>query len=518
MPCSAFALRCLCVAIGALLAGGPLCAEELPPLRWGADREGGGPYIYPPDDDPEGIVGFEVDLAAALARELGRTPQFVQGQWDQLLPMLHNRHFDIVLNGYEHTQSRAERFLASVPYYIYELGLAVRHDDETLRGWSDLARPRPDGKRRTIAVLTESAADQYATERFGETCEIRRFDGCTEALHLVQAGQIDATIQDLPILEFYIRQEKQYPQLEIADAPVAPGHYVIYTRAEDAPLIDAVNGALRRLFDSGELRRIYERYGIWNETQLSLPRTWENWDSSLRSPASSVVEKLSRWAVPLLKASLVTIALAVLSMPLAVLIGLLVAIVRAWDTPALGGSPEHPAVWLRPLRWLCTLYVEIVRGTPLAFQLFVIFFVLPEAGLNLSAFWAGVIGLAINYSAYEAEIFRLGIQAIPRGQMEVALSLGMSRPMAVYSVILPQAVRVVLPATANDFIALFKDTAVCSVIAVEELSKQYSIGAKSTGLFIELALMASALYLAMSYPLSLLSAWLERRMAGERKP
>lgn len=167
--------------------------------------------------------------------------------------------------------------------------------------------------------------------------------------------------------------------------------------------------------------------------------------------------------------------------------------------------------WIRPL---CTLYVEIIRGTPLAFQLFVVFFVLPEFQIRLSAFWAGVLALAVNYSAYEAEIFRLGLQAIPRGQMEAALALGMSRQLAVRRIVLPQAVRIVIPATANDFIALFKDTAVCSVIAVEELSKRYQIGANSTGLYLEMAALASMLYLLMSYPLSRLAGWLERQMAN----
>jgi polar amino acid transport system substrate-binding protein len=96
--------------------------------------------------------------------------------------------------------------------------------------------------------------------------------------------------------------------------------------------------------------------------------------------------------------------------------------------------------------------------------------------------------------------------------MEAALSLGMPRMLAVRRIILPQAVRLVIPATANDFIALFKDTAVCSVIAVEELSKQYSLGAKDTGLFLEMAALTSILYLLMSYPLSLLASWLERHL------
>jgi polar amino acid transport system substrate-binding protein len=100
---------------------------------------------------------------------------------------------------------------------------------------------------------------------------------------------------------------------------------------------------------------------------------------------------------------------------------------------------------------------------------------------------------------------------LPKGQLEAALSLGMSRTLAVRRILLPQAVRTVIPAITNDFISLFKDTAVCSVIAVEELSKQYSIVGKSTGMLLETAALTAALYLSMSYPLSLLTRSLERR-------
>ena len=109
-------------------------------------------------------------------------------------------------------------------------------------------------------------------------------------------------------------------------------------------------------------------------------------------------------------------------------------------------------------------------------QLFVLFYL-----LKLPPWVAGIAGLAINYSAYEAEIYRAGLQAIPAGQMEAALALGMSRAMALRRVIVPQAVRIVIPPVTNDFIALFKDTSVCSVITLVELTKQYSILANSTG-------------------------------------
>jgi polar amino acid transport system substrate-binding protein len=134
--------------------------------------------------------------------------------------------------------------------------------------------------------------------------------------------------------------------------------------------------------------------------------------------------------------------------------------------------------------------------------------------LTLPAWVAGVAGLAINYSAYEAEIYRAGLQAIPPGQMEAALALGMSRAMALRRVVIPQAVRVVIPPVTNDFIALFKDTSVCSVITLTELTKQYSTLAQSTGRAVEFAVAVAALYMMMSLPLSWLSRWSERRIAG----
>jgi polar amino acid transport system substrate-binding protein len=148
-------------------------------------------------------------------------------------------------------------------------------------------------------------------------------------------------------------------------------------------------------------------------------------------------------------------------------------------------------------------------------QLFVLFFLLPQVlPFAFSPLVAAVLGLAINYSAYEAEIYRAGLQAIPVGQMHAALALGMSRRTALRRVIVPQALRIVVPPVTNDFIALFKDTSVCSVIAVTELTKQYNILANSTGAVVELAALTALLYLLMSYPLSVVAQRLERRMAG----
>jgi polar amino acid transport system substrate-binding protein len=192
-----------------------------------------------------------------------------------------------------------------------------------------------------------------------------------------------------------------------------------------------------------------------------------------------------------------TVLLSVVSFPIAIVVGLLVAIGRLWGPG-----------WLRVV---LGTYVEVLRGTPLMLQLYFIFFFLPEIGIRIPALTTAILGLAINYSAYEAEIYRAGLSAIPSGQMEAALSLGMSRWQAIRRIVVPQAVRIVVPPVVNDFIALFKDTSVCSVITLVELTKRYSVLSMSTQATMELMILTAILYLAMSYPLSIAARRLERR-------
>jgi polar amino acid transport system substrate-binding protein len=206
---------------------------------------------------------------------------------------------------------------------------------------------------------------------------------------------------------------------------------------------------------------------------------------------------MPHYARLLLRAAWTTVKLSFASMPLAMLLGLIVAVGRLYGP-----------VWIRlPFE----VYVEFLRGTPLLLQLFVIYYVLPQfTGITIPEFWAGVLGLAINYSAYEAENYRAGLLAIPRGQMEAALSLGMSTPTALRRVIVPQAFRIVIPPVTNDFIALFKDTSVCSMIAVVELTGMYRFLFQShPRLMLEFGLMTALLYLLMSYPLSLVARRME---------
>jgi polar amino acid transport system substrate-binding protein len=171
----------------------------------------------------------------------------------------------------------------------------------------------------------------------------------------------------------------------------------------------------------------------------------------------------------------------------------------------------------RPVRWLVIGYVEVFRGTPVLVQLLFLYYGLGQwEAMQLPAWLAGVIGLGLNYAAYESEVYRGAISAIPRGQSEASAALGLSGAQTLRFVVLPQALRLSLPASTNDFVALFKDSAVVMVISVVELGKQYQMLASASGRFVSLGLLTCALYLAMSLPLAFLARRFERSLDGDK--
>jgi len=504
---SGFCKANLVLGLLVLWSGTPHAADALGRVRasgrltYGADEEGGAPYFYR-DGATGRRVGFEAELMERVGRGLGVEPVFFQAQWEYLLQVLGRPESDIdlVINGYELTGARARDYLPTRPYYVYRLQLMARRDGP-VRSWADFEFPRPGGGPWKVGVLGMSAADSYARRFSDANIRVSVFDGATNAMLAVRNGQVDATLQDLPAARYYAGRPEFRDVLALVGPPEGCGYYTIYARKEDAPLRDAVDAVLGRLIESGELRAIYEKYGLWDEAQSVLTAKGRPAVEALTSRRPRFdLGLLRRFGPTLVLASLTTIALACASMPLAMALGLSIALGRIY-----GPSP---------LARLLGAYVELIRGTPLIIQLYVLFYLLPELGIALSPWAAGVGGLAINYSAYEAEIYRAGLQAIPRGQMEAALALGMSKGMALRRVVVPQAVRIVIPPVTSDFIALFKDTSVCSVITLTELTKQYSILFNSQGGVIEFGLATAALYMAMSLPLSWFSRRVERRLDG----
>jgi polar amino acid transport system substrate-binding protein len=486
----------------ALLCCG-LAQDATPELRFGTDPTGGAPYIY--KSDPNGpYEGFEVELAAYLAQKLGRLPVAVEGEWSTLPELLDKprsgeKGIDIVLNGYEEREDLKQRYAATVPYYVYRLQLAVHAQDETIKQWSDLRASK------RIGVLEGSAAFDYCQRRFpGQVFPNK--DVVIMFEEIKRRSRIDATVQDNPACTWFVHFDPSYRgYLRIVDQGRQPGYYVIYLRQQDVALKQQLDQAIRDGFRDGTLQRIYSKYGLWNTDQQWLAKQLtgffpEEDDTPVTVAVNSGGGSIGPLIPKLLEAAGMTIFLSVASFPLAMLLGLLIALGRVYG----------PAWLAVPL----TCYVEIIRGTPLMLQLYFLFFMVPKIHpvLALEPLYTGILGLALNYAAYEAENYRAGLLAIPRGQMEAALALGMTPLTALRTVIVPQALRIVIPPVTNDFIALFKDTSVCSVILITELTRRYNeLYNFNRDLVVELAVVTAALYLLMSYPLAVLARKLERR-------
>lgn len=199
----------------------------------------------------------------------------------------------------------------------------------------------------------------------------------------------------------------------------------------------------------------------------------------------------------LLEGVKLTIVVTVGSLALSTVLGLVWALMRVSG--------------VRALVVVSAAVVNVIRGIPIIVQLFYIYFVLPDLGITLSALQAAVIGLGIAYSAYQAENFRAGIEAIDHGQVEAAQSIGMGWGLTMRRVILPQAIRIVLPPYGNTMIMMLKDSSQASTITVAELALQGKLIASSTFKNTEVFTLVALLYLTMSIPLIWLVGRLERR-------
>ena len=490
--------RVALIVLAAALGGGAAFAAE--PLRWGADSEGGAPYVFPDPKDPRTIIGFEVDLAEALGRELGRPSRFVQNQWDGLIPGLLRGNYDLALNGLEITPDREQVIRFSLPYYATSEQLSVRKEESSIDSLDDL-------KGRIVGTLKASLA-QRILERVGGI-DVRSYEGQINAYEDLANGRLDAVLMDWPIAVYYSRPN---PALKFTGPPIGRLEYGIGVRPEDPRLLGAVNEALLKLIREGELRRIYDTWGLWNpETEVLFsrlvhsPRALQTFTETL-THERSWRERLRQYVgyLPLLlgRGATMTLVISVTGMALAVTLGLALALTYLYGPT--------------PLAWASRAYIEIVRGTPLLIQLYLIFYGLPNIGIRLTPFLAAVAGLGLNYAAYEAENYRAGIQAIPRGQSEAALSLGMTQAQSLRHVIVPQALRLVIPPVTNDFIALFKDSSIVSVITMVELTKIYGQLASTYYDYIGFGLLTAAIYFLLGLPFVRLARWAEARMAVDR--
>jgi polar amino acid transport system substrate-binding protein len=461
-------------------------------LRWGADASGGAPYVFSDPAHPDTYVGYEFEMVEALAAAMGRRPEFVPTDWETIVTSLQRGEFDVIVNGLEPTEDRARIILFSKPYYIFQLQLTVRKNETRIHTLEDC-------RTHTVGTLGNTAASRLLEK---EEIPSRGYADPVGAYRDLELGRIDAVLMDNPAEMFYARRN---PRLKQAGEPIHRGAYVVGLRKGDEALKAEVDAGIDKIVRDGTLERILRKWNLWNDAQAELEASARADTAAGEKKPDEVAYEITstsfNWGEALLRltrAALVTVLLSLGAMVIAVTLGLGLAV----------GQSRGPT----GLRLLSTVYVEFFRGTPVLVQLLFLYFGLPRLGLAMPGWLTALVGLGLNYAAYESQVYRAALEAIPRGQFEAAYSLGMSPLLAFRRIILPQALRIALPPMTNDFVSLFKDTSVAFAISVWELATAYRELANASGEFMLLGAVVSAFYLLMSLPLAHLARRLEARL------
>ena len=468
----------------------PVAAQALarPPFRWGGDAEGGAPFVEADPADPSRVRGFDVEIADLIARGLRREPQFVQVAWSSIPASVERGDFDIGLSGIEDRPDLRARYALTIPYFEFREVLAVRPADAgRFRRLGDLA-----GRR--VATLGGTMAYEMLVAEKGRSGLVPvSYDDDVHPYTDLVAGRVDAVLLDHIIAERSLRRSGGFL---IQPEAVATGHYVGVFALRDSMLRDSANAILLSRMADGSLERIFRTWNVWDDAQAAYFRRVAGGASTSAGTATTSSQLIGNYVPALLRAAMITLLLSCLAMALAAVAGVAIAAGRVYGPPVVRGA-------------LAT-YVEVVRGTPVLLQLFVIYYGLSSV-VRLPAFLAAVVGLGLNYAAYESEIYRSALEAIPRAQLEAARTLGLSELQALRLVRGPQALRLALAPMTNDFVALLKDSSLVSVITVVELTKQTAIYATNVGSWVIPGALCAVVYLALSLPLSRFARRLERR-------
>jgi polar amino acid transport system substrate-binding protein len=465
-------------------------------FRWAGDPEGGAPFVEADPARPDSLVGFDVEIADLMAKSLGRRAEFVNVSFYSIDQSIARGDAEIGMSGIEDTPTRRATLAVTAPYYEFREVLSVRDGDAArFRSLADL-------RGKSVATLAGTIAYEILlrAERDDGIRPVSYEDDVHPYSDLA-LGRVDAVLLDNVLAE---RRHRTIRGFTVQPQTVAVGHYVGVLAPQNAPLRDAINATLFAAMRDGTLERIFRKWQVWNDdqpklyAQLLAGKPVEpviGFDTS-NVAAMSRWDAAKRYLPSLLRASLVTIILSTLSMGLAVIVGVMIATGRVYGA--------------RPVRLALLGYVELMRGTPILLQLFVIYYGL-AAAIRLPAFAAALLGLALNYAAYESEIYRAALEAVPVGQLEAARTLGLSERKVLRLIRGPQAFRLALAPMTNDFVALLKDSSLVSVLTVFELTKQTQIFATNLGSWVIPGALCAGLYLLMSLPVAALARRLERQ-------
>lgn len=489
-----FALIALCLVTSASAAE---------PIRWAADTESGAPLVFQDPKEPEKIIGFEREVIEGIAKHIGRPAILVHNAWDGLIPGLARGNYDVIVNGLEITEERKKEILFSDPYFVTFQQLTVRKEENQLNSLET-------ARGRRVGTLKNSLTFKLLEEFGGIT--VVSYDTEPSSYEDLTNGRIDAVLLDAPLAMYNAGPN---PKLKAVGKPIGSIEYGIGMSKKNPELLKEVNAAIAKMAKTGELHRIYDRYSLWNtlmadrfndkSENLEPPVMYEYFANATRHERTfeQRIQLYISFLPILARGALTTLHVSLVSMVLAVAFGLFLALMRLYGP--------------KPLAWLSVIYIEVIRGTPLLIQLFFIFYALPHVGIKLSSFVAAVLGLGLNYAAYEAENYRAGMLGVAKAQSEAGLALGLNRGQTVRHIVVPQALRIVIPPITNDFISLLKDSSLVSVITMVELTKIYGQLASTYYDFLGTGILVAGCYLLLGLPFVRLARYVEERLSPVKR-
>ncbi|MBC1397708.1 ABC transporter substrate-binding protein/permease [Listeria fleischmannii] len=415
------------------------------------------------------VVGFDISIAKKIASDMGVSLDIKEMGFDSLLGALKTGKIDLIISGMSPTPERLKEVDFSNPYMTVEQKVVIRKNDV------DKFKTTQDFNGKKVGAQKQTTQEELAQNELTGSSVVS-LQKVPDLILNLKSNKIDGVVLEGPVADAYVSQDKA---LRISDISFVNGEKetAIAMQKGATSLKNQVNSSIKTIQDDNLLKD-YQKEA--NELMFQKDGFFAQYGSYF------------------VKGTLYTIALAAIGVFFGAIFGAFLAILKLANT--------------RWLRWPATWYIEFIRGTPLLVQIFIVFFGTQVFGLNLSAFASGCIALTLNSAAYVAEIIRAGISAVNKGQMEAARSLGMTRGAAMRYIILPQAIKNILPALGNEFVTVIKESSVVSIIGVSELMFMTGVvqGA-SFKPFIPL-IITSLIYFALTFSLSRLLGVAERRM------
>ncbi|MBS9334561.1 ABC transporter substrate-binding protein/permease [Fructobacillus sp. M1-13] len=430
------------------------------------------PYeFHTQENGKDEIVGFDVSLAKAIAKKLDVKLEIKDMGMDALLGAMKTGKIDMIVSGYSATEDRKSQVDFSNVYLKAPQTMLV------LKKNADKYKDLSAFSGQKVGAQTQTIQEDEAKKIDGASVvSLQKYPNLISQL---SQGVIAGVVAEKPIAEAYAEQNKALAVVNPGFSADATGASAVALPKNSPALLSKVNAVVDKVTSDGTFSK-------WQKEANKTMFSGEN---------KSYWDKYGHYFV---SGTLITLALAVVAVLIGTTLGTVFALLKL------------SSVFV--LRAIGNIYVEYVRGTPLLVQAFMVFFGAQVLGLNLSAFASGALAMGLNSAAYVAEIIRSGIESVPNGQMEAARSLGFTKNKTMRLVILPQAVKTILPALGNEFVSVIKEGSVISVIGVGELMYQTSVvqGA-SFEPFVPL-IITSMIYFVLTFSISRALGFAEKRL------